>query len=74
MGSNPFPPMLIIIFQNNESIQVKFSTCLIFILIIQYSIETINYKDNNPQVYLMGSNPNPEAIVLISFRSTIVFL
>ena len=33
----------------------------IFLKIIQYNIETINYKNKNPQVYLMGSNPTPRA-------------
>jgi hypothetical protein len=29
----------------------------IYLKIIQYNIETINYKNKNPQVNLMGSNP-----------------
>jgi hypothetical protein len=35
------------IFQNSKTIRVE---C--------HDIETINYKNKNPKVYLMGSNPN----------------
>jgi hypothetical protein len=57
MGSNYIPSHVNHGFQ--KVIQVKLSTCIIFILIIQYNIETINYKNKNPQVNLMGSNPTP---------------
>jgi hypothetical protein len=49
MGSNPIPFYVNQIFQNNKTIKVEYS----------YDIETINYKNKNPQAYLMGSNPTP---------------
>jgi hypothetical protein len=60
-------------FKNIESIQVKLSTCIIFTLIIQYNIETINYKGKNPQVNLIGSNPNPKLIYLILHYNYLVY-
>ena len=33
----------------------------IYLKIISFNIETINYKSKNPQVNLMGSNPTPRA-------------
>jgi hypothetical protein len=61
-------------FKNIESIQVKLSTCIIFTLIIQYNIETINYKGKNPQVNLIGSNPNPKLIYLILHYNYLKYL
>ena len=45
--SNPAPSNVNHIFQNSKTIQVECS----------YDIETINYKNKNPQIYLMVSNP-----------------
>jgi hypothetical protein len=53
----PSPPMLIMDFSYNKAIQVKEYSYNIYLKIIQYKIETINFNNKNPQVNLMGSNP-----------------
>ena len=65
-GSNPIPFMLFI-FLNSKTILLKF--CIYdmnFKIVYTTTIETINYKGKNPQVYLMGSNPTPRAQIVDS--------
>ena len=56
-GSNPIPSPGNHDFLYNKVIQVKIEHWYnIYLKIIPYNIETINYKNKNPQVNLMGSN------------------
>ena len=58
-GSNPIPSHVNHGFQNKSHTSKIEYSYNIYLKIIQYNIETINYKSKNPQVYLMGLNPLP---------------
>ena len=61
-ATNPTSSLQVIIFQDSKSTSIK----LLFYyskIVYDTNIETITYKSKNPQVNLMGSNPNPRTSI-----------
>jgi hypothetical protein len=67
MASNPIPSHVNHGFQNKSHTSKIEYSYNIYLKIMEYNIETINYKNKNPQVNLMGSNPTPRVLLVKSY-------